>query len=133
MFSGTADEHGVADVHDRVINHIFGSGLKLAGLAGYPGVDPHVAQRLLEVIEELDTAVHEIRSAALGRILLWTPESDGLVLSASSGMPFTRRVGGTFFAIESQLPLCYETVHATRASAPCSDLATDTGLDEDVA
>ena len=60
-----ANQRDVVGVHDRVINHIFGSGLTLASLVGYPGVDHHVAQRLCDVIDELDAAVRALRSDAL--------------------------------------------------------------------
>ncbi len=60
-----ADEYVVADVHGRAINQIFGSGLTLASLVSYPGVDQHVAQRLCDVIDELDAAVRALRSDAL--------------------------------------------------------------------
>ena len=67
MTAGAADERGIADAHDRVMNHLFGSGLTLASLVSYPDVDRHTARRLLDVIDELDAAVGELRMLALAR------------------------------------------------------------------
>lgn len=63
--AANAVDQDIADAHDRVTNHIFGSGLTLASIVSSQRVDADIAQRLLDVIDELDRAVGEIRSAAL--------------------------------------------------------------------
>jgi hypothetical protein len=133
MTTGAAGDRGVDGAQNRVINHIFASGLVLANLAAYPGIDDHVAQRLREVVDGLDAAIHDLRSAALGRVLLWADESNGELLTAQSGMPFARRIGGMFYAVESHLPLCYEETHAGSRLAPFSGLSAKAALDEDIA
>ena len=50
-----------ADLHDRVIQRIFGAGLALQGLAGALG-DEQLAGRVSTVISELDDTIREIRS-----------------------------------------------------------------------
>jgi hypothetical protein len=134
MATGAVDDRGVDDAYARVINHIFGSGLVLANLATCPGIDAYIARRLCEVIEGLDSAVHELRLASLGRALVWAEESDGLVVAARSGSPFARRVGGMFYAIETRLPLCYEAMHAGAPLAAFSEPSVGaSALDEDSA
>ena len=48
---------------------------------------------------------------------LWAHESQGLLLSARSGVPLARRQGKVFYDIESNAPLYYEDGHATNAPA----------------
>jgi hypothetical protein len=67
------------DVHDRVINHIFGSGLVLARILRLRQVDDAIARELRGVLGELDTAVRHVRIAALGRALA----DDGAVRASS--------------------------------------------------
>ncbi len=50
------------DLHDRVIQRIFAAGMALQGLAGRI-VDKTAKSRVLEVIDELDTTIREIRSS----------------------------------------------------------------------
>ncbi len=52
------------EVHDRVINHVFGCGLTLAGIVGRPDVNDEVAGLLQGVTDELDLAVGALRHAA---------------------------------------------------------------------
>ena len=49
---------------------------------------------------------------------LWAHERDGLLVSARSSTPFARRVGDTFYDLESDAPLYYEDAHADCAN-PC--------------
>ncbi len=58
-----------ADISDRVITHIFGCGLTLAGIMGRADIGDDVARRLQDVIEELDTALNTIRHAALAALV----------------------------------------------------------------
>jgi len=60
--NGGADR--VALARDEAINHIFGSGLKLAAIIGRPDINEDLAQQLADVIEELDMAVNAMRQAA---------------------------------------------------------------------
>lgn len=57
-----------ADLNDRVIGHIFGSALTLASVVGRNDLDDKIAERLHEVIDELDEAVREIRSTVFARL-----------------------------------------------------------------
>jgi signal transduction histidine kinase len=53
---------GVAmELHDRVIGHLFGSRLMLASIVSLGKVDTEVAERLRYVLDELETAVRDIR------------------------------------------------------------------------
>lgn len=47
------------DLHDRVIQRLFASGLNLAGMQA--GVEPKIAKRLDEVVGELDSVIRELR------------------------------------------------------------------------
>jgi PAS domain S-box-containing protein len=62
------DERIAADLHDRVIGHLFGSALTLASVLGRNQLDDGIAQRLHDVIDELDTAVREIRNTVFARL-----------------------------------------------------------------
>ncbi len=155
------DEHALIGVHDRVINNIFGSGMTLAAILNLDRVDHDVADRLRDVIAALDTAVAELRTEMLARVLasfgapsevsqtadpndtcrrlsrfaveevfayavgghdfyrssdheLWAHESDGILLSARSGVPFARRDGHVFYDIDTDAPLYYETTTPDR-------------------
>lgn len=56
------DDPGVAmELHDRVIGHLFGSRLMLASILSLGKVDAEVAERLRYVLDELETAVRDIR------------------------------------------------------------------------
>jgi len=58
------NEEIFADLHDRVIGHLFGSALALNGIVNRGEVDGAIAQRLREVIDELDSAVQDIRTTS---------------------------------------------------------------------
>lgn len=49
------------DLHDKVIQRLYGAGLILQGAAGR--TDPESADRLLGVVDELDATIREIRNA----------------------------------------------------------------------
>jgi PAS domain S-box-containing protein len=55
-------ERIAAELHDRVIGHLFGSALALASILGRNTLDDHITDRLHGVIDELDTATSEIRN-----------------------------------------------------------------------
>ncbi len=57
------------DVCDRVVNHLFGSGLTLASILSRQQVSDEVAGQLRDVIEGLDAALHELQSGALARLV----------------------------------------------------------------
>jgi hypothetical protein len=76
----TTATEGTAAVHDRsedidvawldrVINHIFASGLSLASVLSRLQVDDDIAEHLACVIDELDSAVRELRSDAFDHAL----------------------------------------------------------------
>jgi signal transduction histidine kinase len=66
---GFVDEHS----HDHVITQLFGSGLTVASLLSGDGLDDGIARRLREVLDQLDSAIHELR-----RIVLMQPGSEHL-------------------------------------------------------
>jgi hypothetical protein len=57
------------DPRDRLINHLFGSGLTLAAVLSLQRVDDDVAERLRDVIEHLDAAIDEIRRLAFADVV----------------------------------------------------------------
>jgi signal transduction histidine kinase len=62
MLALIADRDRIArDLHDLVIQRLFGIGLQLQNTLSYP-VQPEVAQRLNNAVSELDTAMRDIRS-----------------------------------------------------------------------
>lgn len=61
------DERIAADSHDRVIGHLYGCGLTLTSVLGRNQLDDGVAERLHNVIDELDTTIREISNAAYAR------------------------------------------------------------------
>ena len=63
-----ADDHDPVDVHDQVINRIFGSGLTLAAILSAQRVDDETADRLHDVVGQLDTAVRDLRRAAIAHV-----------------------------------------------------------------
>ncbi len=67
-----------ADLHDRVVGHIFGCGLTLASVLGRNQLDDRIALELHGVIDELDTAVREIRNTVFARLERGpdTPQAD---------------------------------------------------------
>ncbi len=62
------DERIAADLHDRVIGHIFGCGLTLASVLGRNELDGRIAEQLHDVIDKLDSAVREIRDVVFARV-----------------------------------------------------------------
>ncbi len=58
-----------ADPHDRAINHIFRSGLTLATMLDASRVDDEHADRLRDVVDDLNAAVVQLRHAALARVV----------------------------------------------------------------
>jgi hypothetical protein len=77
---------------DRVINHIFATGLLLAGISGLPQVDTDVAARLQGALDELDTAIHELRAASLGHV---ATADAALLIEATAQEPLTSPVQAT--------------------------------------
>lgn len=55
------DDRIAANLHDRVIGHLFGCGLTLASVLGRHDLDERIAEQLQSVIDELDTAGRQIR------------------------------------------------------------------------
>lgn len=62
------DDRIAADLHDRVIGHIFGCGLTLASVLGRNQLDDRIAEELHRVIDELDTAARQIRNTVFARL-----------------------------------------------------------------
>ena len=85
------DHH--ADVNQRVINRVFGVGLTLAGALSLGRLDTEVADRLRDAIDQLDAVVRELQHAALDFEI---QERDA------------RAVGTIFYAVGTDLPICYE-------------------------
>ena len=50
-------------MHDRVIGHLFGSGMNLAAVLSSNQLDESMSRRLHEVVADLDAAIREIRNA----------------------------------------------------------------------
>jgi two-component system sensor histidine kinase DevS len=71
------DERIGAALHDRVISHLFSSGLTLASVLSTQLAEP-VAERLRGVVDELDTAIREVRRGvfAVSIATQVSPESD---------------------------------------------------------
>ena len=57
------------DARDRLINHLFGSGLTLAAVLSMQRIDGEVAVRLRDVVERLDAAIDEIRHLAFADVV----------------------------------------------------------------
>lgn len=91
MSANTGDEPAATDVHDRVINLIFGSGLTLARIVGLQRVDDEVAGLLDSVIDQLDTAVRELRGAALARVV-GTRATQPDIADRTAGADWRRRL-----------------------------------------
>lgn len=67
------DERIAADSHDRVIGHLLRGGLTLAGILGRCQVESEVAERIHEVMNQLDSAVAEIRKTVFDRLTTHQP------------------------------------------------------------
>lgn len=63
------EERIEAESLDRVVHHLFGSGLSLASILSRGIVDDHVAGRLHDAMDGLDAAILEIRGIALRGML----------------------------------------------------------------
>lgn len=63
------DEHEriAAELHDRVIGHLFASAFTLASVLGRNQLDDSGTKQLRDVIDQLDTAVREIRNTVFAR------------------------------------------------------------------
>ncbi len=64
------DDHEriAAELHDRVIGHLFGSALALASILGHNTLDDHIQDRLHDVIDDLDAATAEIRTTVFDHL-----------------------------------------------------------------
>jgi hypothetical protein len=60
----TTENSGV-DWFDRLVNHLFGSGLRLSRILSGPETNAEVSALVCEVLEELDRAMAEVQDAAL--------------------------------------------------------------------
>lgn len=56
------------EAHDRLVNHLFTSGLTLAAVLNLHRLDREVASRVHDVVEQLDAAIREIRHLALAEV-----------------------------------------------------------------
>jgi len=64
--SSARTDSGVADqLHDRVIDHLFGSRLTLASIVSLGKIDPKIAERLQDVMDDVENAVRDIRRTDL--------------------------------------------------------------------
>jgi hypothetical protein len=64
--SSATTDSGIADqLHDRVIDHLFGSRLTLASIVSLGKIDTKIAERLQDVIDDLENAVRDIRRTDL--------------------------------------------------------------------
>jgi len=63
------NEHSLVDAHDGVISHIFGAGLTVAGILNLRSLDAEVVERLHVVLNELDTAIGELRTATFAYVI----------------------------------------------------------------
>ena len=61
-------ERIAADLHDRVIGHLFGCGLTLASIIGRSQLDDHIVEQLHAVVDQLDAAVKQIRDTVFARL-----------------------------------------------------------------
>ena len=64
LLHATSARTNDGESQDRALNHIFAAGLTVAALLGRPDVSPEIAERLGEVIDQLDMAVNAIRQTA---------------------------------------------------------------------
>jgi PAS domain S-box-containing protein len=66
------DERITADLHERVIRHLFAASLTIKAVLGQ--VEHRVAERLAAVTDELDLAIRDIRNTVIRRA--WEPPDD---------------------------------------------------------
>ena len=67
------DERIAAEEFDRVIGHLLRGGFTLAGILGRSQVESEVAERIHEVMNQLDSAVAEIRKTVFDRLTTHQP------------------------------------------------------------
>jgi len=78
----------MTDAFDQLSRCIFAAGLTLTSIVNGQGVDDAVAQRLVEVIEALDTAVRDLRAISLASLVGDRDVTDTPVHPVTaSGMP----------------------------------------------
>jgi signal transduction histidine kinase len=58
------------EARDRVINHLFASGLTLGAVLTLPRLDRDVAEGLRDVVERLNTAIDEMRHLAVADLVV---------------------------------------------------------------
>jgi hypothetical protein len=63
------DGQVAVDLHDRVIGHLHGARLTLASILSLGTVDPNVAERLRDVMDELGIAARDIRRTDRARLV----------------------------------------------------------------
>jgi hypothetical protein len=96
--SAEADSELAVRLHDRVIDHLFGSRLTLASIVSLAKIDTKVAERLQDVMDELESAVRDIRRTDLallardGDQLPHTTHHLTIVKPASDAVPQPRPV-----------------------------------------
>jgi hypothetical protein len=65
-----AADSGIAvQLHDRAIDHLFGSRMILANIVSLGKIEPKLAERLQEVMYELENAVRDLRRTDLARLV----------------------------------------------------------------
>ena len=62
------NERIATNLNDRVTRHLYASGLTLTGILARNQLDDDLATRLREVIDELDTAIKDIRNTVFARL-----------------------------------------------------------------
>jgi hypothetical protein len=60
-------------LHDGLIGRLFGCGLEVSAVLSDDGVDDRAAERLRDVIDNLDVAIREIRDFVVTRLGVNTP------------------------------------------------------------
>jgi len=82
------------EAHDRLVNHLFGSGLTLAAVLNLQGLDREVSNRVRDVIEQLDAAIGEIRQLAIAAVAIeCEPSQRGLSGNRDLGPTGGERIG----------------------------------------
>jgi hypothetical protein len=56
------------EAHDRLVNHLFLSGLTLAAVRDLQQVEHDIGDRIRDVVEELDVAIREIHHIAFAAV-----------------------------------------------------------------
>ncbi len=60
------DERISVALNNRILKHLFGSGLSVAAILSLHQLDPSIAERLRAVLDELDVAIRDIRNTVFG-------------------------------------------------------------------